>query len=198
MARGSLPRYPCARSSPCIGRDDEELKIELGLARFEGRSWRGFLIREKAAIPPPSGSWRRQKPSLSNRPRPRGAPGPYRATQRKLDRDDTTKTHSRVGENPHALPVLPGRPAKAALSGIVVTQENWDHRSARSCAAHGRVLPRRSMRGRAQFLSGRCGRSASSINCSLLSHNNQLRFIALSIQRSQPLEGVAQGRPSPL
>jgi SRSO17 transposase len=48
-----------------IERDYEELKSELGLAHFEGRSWRGFhhhavlciaaygfLIRERAAIPP--------------------------------------------------------------------------------------------------------------------------------------------------
>jgi len=48
-----------------IERDYEELKSELGLAHFEGRGWRGFhhhakqcitaygfLIRERAAIPP--------------------------------------------------------------------------------------------------------------------------------------------------
>ena len=117
-----------------IERDYEELKSELGLAHFEGRSWRGFhhhaslciaaygfLVRERAAIPP-SGSRRRQKPSLPNRPRPRGAPDPARAPQRKLDRHDTTETRRSVGPNPHAMPVLPGRPTKTALSGIVVTQ----------------------------------------------------------------------------
>jgi SRSO17 transposase len=48
-----------------IERDYQELKSELGLAHFEGRSWRGFhhhatlciaaygfLIRQRAAIPP--------------------------------------------------------------------------------------------------------------------------------------------------
>ena len=56
-----------------IERDYEELKSELGLAHFEGRGWRGFhhhatlciaaygfLIRERAAIPP-SGPRRREK-----------------------------------------------------------------------------------------------------------------------------------------
>jgi len=61
-----------------IERDYEELKSELGLAHFEGRGWRGFhhhatlciaaygfLIRERAAIPP-SGPRRRQKSYAGN------------------------------------------------------------------------------------------------------------------------------------
>jgi SRSO17 transposase len=62
-----------------IERDYEELKSELGLAHFEGRSWRGFhhhatlciaacgfLIRERAAIPPqaPGGAKRLAYPRV--------------------------------------------------------------------------------------------------------------------------------------
>ena len=117
-----------------IERDYEELKSELGLAHFEGRSWRGlhhhaslciaaygFLIRERAAIPP-SGSRRRQKPSLSQRPRPRGAADPIRAARRKLDRHHPPKARSRSGANPHTLPVLPSHATNLpALPGIVVS-----------------------------------------------------------------------------
>jgi len=117
-----------------IERDYEELKSELGLAHFEGRSWRGFhhhaslciaaygfLIRERAAIPP-SGPWRRQTARISTRPRSRGAADPTRAPYRKLDRDDPTTAHRRIGPNTHALPVLPSHPTKTAPSRIVVTQ----------------------------------------------------------------------------
>jgi hypothetical protein len=117
-----------------IERDYEELKSELGLAHFEGRSWRGFhhhaalciaaygfLIRERAAIPP-SGPRRREISCLSSRSTPRGAANPTRTAYRKLDRDDPKTTHGRAGPNPHALPVLPSLAATTALSGIVVTQ----------------------------------------------------------------------------
>lgn len=95
-----------------IERDYEELKSELGLAHFEGRGWRGFhhhatlciaaygfLIREKAAIPP-SAAENREKPPLPDRPRPKGAPDPTRAPCRKLDRNGQAKTHRRSRQNP--------------------------------------------------------------------------------------------------
>ena len=101
-----------------IERDYEELKSELGLAHFEGRSWRGFhhhatlciaaygfLIRERAAIPP-SGARRRETSRLSARPRPRGAAHPTRATRRKLDRDDPKTAHRRARKNPYAMSML--------------------------------------------------------------------------------------------
>ena len=76
-----------------IERDYEELKSELGLTHFEGRSWRGFhhhatlciaaygfLIRERSAFPP-SAAQKRQAPAISARPKPRGAPDPARAAR---------------------------------------------------------------------------------------------------------------------
>jgi SRSO17 transposase len=117
-----------------IERDYEELKSELGLAHFEGRGWRGFhhhatlciaaygfLIRERAALPP-SEPRRREKPRLSNRPRPRGAADPTRAACRELDRDHPTTADGRARPNPLALPVLSSHATTAALSRLVVTQ----------------------------------------------------------------------------
>jgi SRSO17 transposase len=117
-----------------IERDYEELKSELGLAHFEGRGWRGFhhhatlciaaygfLIRERAAIPP-SDPLRRETSRLSARQRPRGAAGPARAAYRKLDRDNPTTAHRGAGPNPHTLSMLPSHASTTALSGIIVTQ----------------------------------------------------------------------------
>ncbi|WP_376961332.1 IS701 family transposase [Azospirillum sp. A26] len=71
-----------------IERDYLELKQELGLGHYEGRGWRGFhhhatlciaaygfLIRERAAIPPsgPPLAGRLQAPDVSEGFRPRGA-----------------------------------------------------------------------------------------------------------------------------
>lgn len=73
-----------------IERDYQELKQELGLGHFEGRSWRGFhhhatlciaaygfLIAERAAFPPSgakTGSPAIEKPALPPNYRSRGAP----------------------------------------------------------------------------------------------------------------------------
>ncbi len=117
-----------------IERDYEELKSELGLAHFEGRGWRGFhhhatlciaaygfLIRERAEIPP-SAVGRRQTPRLSDRPRPRGAANPTRASRRELDRDNPKAAHRRVGENHDAMSVLPIPTDRATKSEHFVTQ----------------------------------------------------------------------------
>ena len=85
----SSTRPNCAGASSATTRNS---KSELGLAHFEGRSWRGFhhhavlciaaygfLIRERAAIPP-SGPRQRQMSRLSLRPKPRGAANPTRTT----------------------------------------------------------------------------------------------------------------------
>ena len=71
-----------------IERDYQELKQEVGLGHYEGRGWRGFhhhatlciaaygfLVRERAAIPPsaPSSSARLSAPALPDGYRPRGS-----------------------------------------------------------------------------------------------------------------------------
>ena len=104
-----------------IERDYQELKQEVGLGHFEGRSWRGFqhhatlciaaygfLISERLTIPP-SGQLRalpRQAPSV-----PRGSrSGPSAAANRtsytQLDRHDAPQAQRRHSSPPATLPVL--------------------------------------------------------------------------------------------
>ena len=79
-----------------IERDYQELKQELGLGHFEGRSWRGFhhhatlciaaygfLISERETIPPsaPRAAARLTRLALPADYRPRGAAGPNRASR---------------------------------------------------------------------------------------------------------------------
>ena len=93
-----------------IERDYQELKSELGLAHYEGRGWRGFhhhatltiaaygfLIRQRAALPP-SAAPIRQIHALPSRPRPRGAPDPTRTPRAKLDRHTPKVPHRRLGQ----------------------------------------------------------------------------------------------------
>ncbi|RWK27611.1 IS701 family transposase [Mesorhizobium sp.] len=84
-----------------IERDYQDLKQELGLDHFEGRSWRGlhhhatltiaaygFLICERETIPPsgPSPSRHGAQTGIPAGYRPRGAPDPARAAHPQLDR----------------------------------------------------------------------------------------------------------------
>jgi SRSO17 transposase len=74
-----------------IERDYQELKQEVGLGHFEGRSWRGFhhhatmciaaygfLVAERGAFPPsaPRARYQVEKPALPQGYRPRGSPAP--------------------------------------------------------------------------------------------------------------------------
>ena len=117
-----------------VERDYEELKSELGLAHFEGRGWvgfhhhatlciaaYGFLIRERAAIPP-SAFGERQRSALPNRPRPRGSPNSTRASCIKLDRDDPTKDYRRLGKNTEPLSMLSIATAQGHILCTLMTQ----------------------------------------------------------------------------
>lgn len=101
-----------------IERDYEELKSELGLSHYEGRGWRGFLhhatlciaaygflIRERAAIPPSTAKIRKE-PAVSNRPRSRGAADPSRAPCRKLDRNREAEADHRPRNNVGEMSML--------------------------------------------------------------------------------------------
>lgn len=116
-----------------IERDYEELKSELGLAHYEGRGWRGFhhhatlciaaygfLIRERAALPPSTGKICKE-PGVSERRRPRGAANPARASRRKLDRDPQAQADHRPRENLASMSMLPQIEAVAASSSAFVT-----------------------------------------------------------------------------
>ena len=104
-----------------IERDYQELKQELGLGHFEGRSWRGFhhhaslciaaygfLISERETIPPsaPRAAARIPQLELPAGYRPRGAADPNRTSHSKLDRNNATVVDLRARQNRAALPLL--------------------------------------------------------------------------------------------
>ena len=111
----------CAKLRWRIERDYQDLKQEVGLGHFEGRSWRGFhhhatlciaaygfLISERETIPPsrPRRATRRAEPAIPEAGGlGRGAAAP--ATPRpELDRDHAPPPHRRPRQNPPAMPLL--------------------------------------------------------------------------------------------
>lgn len=104
-----------------IERDYRDLKQELGLDHFEGRSWRGFhhhaslciaaygfLISERETIPP-SGPRSPRTGAQAGFPdgyRPRGAANPSRTTHPQLDRHAAAATDRRPGQPPAPMSLL--------------------------------------------------------------------------------------------
>jgi SRSO17 transposase len=104
-----------------IERDYQELKQEVGLGHFEGRSWRGFhhhaslciaaygfLISERGNFPP-SGSpstGRCQETSVPDGNRSNRAAHPTRTPHSKFDRHASSASHDRLGTATTSMPVL--------------------------------------------------------------------------------------------
>jgi SRSO17 transposase len=119
-----------------IERDYQELKQELGLGHFEGRSWRGFhhhatmciaaygfLISEQETIPPsgPRAAARLGQLELPADYQPRGAADPNRASRAKLDRHHASPPDRRPHQASTAMSLL--RPKKRpAKTSPLVTQ----------------------------------------------------------------------------
>ncbi len=107
-----------------IERDYRELKQELGLGHYEGRSWPGFhhhaalaiaaygfLLTERLAIPPSGPRQRPQckAPALPRGHRPRGSPDPDATPPARLDRHPPHSHRSRARQKTHAMSLLPAQ-----------------------------------------------------------------------------------------
>jgi SRSO17 transposase len=103
-----------------IERDYQELKQELGLGHFEGRSWRGFhhhatlciaayafLLAQRIAAPKKTLSHPifGQVPALPEDFRPRGSPT-QTAPRSRLNNNPATGTRRRLDRKPRSVPVL--------------------------------------------------------------------------------------------
>ena len=104
-----------------IERDYQELKQEVGLGHFEGRGWRGFhhhatlciaaygfLISERATIPPSASRSAGMFPELSasHGYRPRGSATTPRTPRPELDRHHAPASHRRPRQDAAAMPLL--------------------------------------------------------------------------------------------
>jgi SRSO17 transposase len=118
-----------------IERDYEELKQEIGLGHYEGRTWRGFhhhgtmsiaaygfLISERERIPPsgPDRAAAIEKSAVPSGYRPRGAPDPAAAPRPELDRHHPSPVGRRDRTDPAAMPMLhPSDDAQQATKFVI-------------------------------------------------------------------------------
>jgi SRSO17 transposase len=120
-----------------IERDYQELKQEVGLGDFEGRGWRGFhhhatlciaaygfLIAERARIPPSASRSGRMFPRLAvpDGYRPRGSAAAARTPRPELDRHHAPAPHRRPRQDAAAMPVLRSSNRQAITIEKFVTQ----------------------------------------------------------------------------
>ena len=117
-----------------IERDYQELKQELGLGHFEGRSWRGFhhhatmciaaygfLISEQETIPPSASrpAARLGQLELPANYRPRGAADPNRAARARLDRHHAPSPDRRADPTSTAMSLLRAKKQPAKTTPLV-------------------------------------------------------------------------------
>ena len=108
-----------------IERDYQDLKQEVGLDHFEGRSWRGFhhhaslsiaaygfLISERETIPPSGPGFSRRSPQagFSQGYKPRGAPAAATKTHPEFHRNLTPPTRRRPRQATTKMPLLWNKP----------------------------------------------------------------------------------------